>query len=37
LLVALNAWRVREPAPIVLSTVTAAVVGTLTALVYLKG
>jgi Family of unknown function (DUF6518) len=37
LLVTLNAWRVREPAPVVLSVVTAAVVGTLTALVYLKG
>ena len=37
LLIALDAWRVREPAPIVLSVVTAGVVGTLTALVYLKG
>ncbi|HEY2239349.1 MAG TPA: DUF6518 family protein, partial [Streptosporangiaceae bacterium] len=37
LLIALDAWRVREPAPIVLSVVTAGVVGALTALVYLKG
>ena len=37
LLIALGAWRVREPAPIVLSVVTAAVVGALTCLVYLKG
>ncbi len=37
LLIALDAWRVREPAPIVLSVVTAAVAGALTALVYLKG
>lgn len=37
LLIALDAWRVREPAPVVLSVVTAAVVGALTALVYLKG
>jgi hypothetical protein len=37
LLIGLDAWRVREPAPIVLSVVTAGVVGTLTALVYLKG
>jgi hypothetical protein len=37
LLIALDAWRVREPAPIVLSVVTAAVVGALTCLVYLRG
>ncbi|HXP53402.1 MAG TPA: DUF6518 family protein [Streptosporangiaceae bacterium] len=37
LLIALDAWRVREPAPIILSVVTAGVVGALTALVYLKG
>jgi hypothetical protein len=37
LLIALDAWRVREPAPVVLSVVTAGVVGALTALVYLKG
>ena len=37
LLVALNAWRVREPASVVLSVVTAATVGALTALIYLKG
>ena len=37
LLAALDAWRVREGAAIVLSVVTAATVGALTALVYLKG
>ncbi|MBV9792320.1 MAG: hypothetical protein JO016_00140 [Actinobacteria bacterium] len=37
LLIGLDAWRVREPAPIVLSVVTAGVVGALTVLVYLKG
>ena len=37
LLIALDAWRVREPAPVVLSVVTAGVVGALTTLVYLKG
>src|SRR6201995_5895972 len=37
LLIALDAWRVREPAPIILSVVTAGVVGALTCLVYLKG
>ena len=37
LLISLDAWRVREPAPIILSVVTAGVVGALTALVYLKG
>ena len=37
LLIALDAWRVREPAPVVLSMVTAGVVGALTTLVYLKG
>ena len=37
LLIALDAWRVREPAPVVLSVVTAVVAGALTALVYLKG
>ena len=36
LLAALDAWRVREGAAIVLSVVTAATVGALTALVYLK-
>src|SRR6201992_2914697 len=37
LLIALDAWRVREPAPIVLSVVTAGVVGALTYVVYLQG
>ena len=37
LLGTLDAWRVREGAAIVLSVVTAATVGALTALVYLKG
>jgi hypothetical protein len=37
LLIALDAWRVREPAPVVLSVVTAAVAGALTALVYAHG
>jgi hypothetical protein len=37
LLAALDAWRVQEGAAIVLSVVTAATVGALTALVYLKG
>ena len=37
LLVALDTWRVREGAAVALSVVTAAVVGALTALVYLKG
>jgi hypothetical protein len=37
LLAALDAWRVREGAAIVLSVVTAATVGALTALVYLRG
>ena len=37
LLVALDTWRVREGAAVVLSVVTAATVGALTALVYIKG
>ena len=37
LLVALDTWRVREGAAVVLSVVTAATVGALTAVVYLKG